>query len=194
MLSELGVDADRHGEALGRIKAAGLGKDVWHGLRHCDVDGDNVLLVGDELKLVDFEGSLFGNVLLDVAFLAMAFGHHASVGVIPPATAARFESRYFEAVAGNAPELAAQGPDDIADAKAWLAIECLGAFFKQMDTEKWAPWGGARGRAQAVSQWRVVQTLPRYEPLATDVLEKLAASWGLHELLELPVFDGFAAD
>lgn len=192
VLDTLGVTRTRHAAALEEIEAAGLTDGGWPGLRHTEPGFDNVRLVDGRIVLVDFEGSLWGNVLHDVAFPAMAFGHMPSTSAVPEAVVQRFEDRYFDHLRKTHPDLAVRGPAELPAAKAWLAMEFLGGSFSHFESEKWAPWGGARARAQAVSQWRVVRNQPGFARLAEDVLRGLATRWQTADPPALPIAPGFA--
>lgn len=89
----------------------------------------------------------------------------------------QFETCYFECLQDTHEQLAKRGPGDLNLAKIGLGLEVLGSYYGFCETEKWAPWGGARCRSQILSQWQTLANLPVCRNLAGRVLTSLKQVW-----------------
>lgn len=192
-LAELGVDTSgRVRDALHTLRFSMTEPGPWAGLRQSEPGSDNVLIVDDRAKLLDFEGSAWGHVLVDAAFPRMSFGHLPARGRLPDEVVRNFERAYLEELGTLHGWAAVEGPDRLVSAAAWLALECLAACFKVSLDEGRSPYGGARGRAQLVCQWqRAREARPEFSGLADAVLDRLRRAWQLERAPELPIYAAF---
>ena len=129
-----------------------------------------------DVAIVDFEGSGYGNILRDVAFPAMVWGQTAATRAATEDQAQRFESRYFDVLSESC-DLVTGADEELMWAKLALALEVLGAMHQISNTEKHAPWGGARARAQMTTQWQRLARITPLRSFASKVLEALHENW-----------------
>jgi tRNA A-37 threonylcarbamoyl transferase component Bud32 len=97
----------------------------WGALVHLDLGPNNVVLTfAGRVALVDFEGSTFGHVGLDAAFLAFPFPNSsAHYGTVPPAVVEEALAAYRSALATAVPAAA-----DDAAFRRMLAVGAAGAL------------------------------------------------------------------
>lgn len=83
--------------------------DAWLGLVHRDPCPDNVLLVGDTARLIDFEFASPGHVLTDAAYWRMGFPTCWCAGRVPQPVLTRMDAAYRDALpaANDSREMAA---------------------------------------------------------------------------------------
>jgi aminoglycoside phosphotransferase (APT) family kinase protein len=114
LLDQLGIDEPAVDADLDVIAAAIAEPGAYRGIVHGDPCPDNVRLVGDRLRVYDFEYASIGHVLLDAAYLSVPFPTCWCVASLPPPLVTRANAAYRERLA-------------IADAAAWdreLALAC----------------------------------------------------------------------
>ncbi|MEM7365012.1 MAG: helix-turn-helix domain-containing protein [Pseudomonadota bacterium] len=156
-----------------------LDENAWWGLQHLDPAQDNLLINDGDVSIVDFEGSVYGHILRDVAFVDMAWGHTAATRAVTENQAQRFETRYFQVLSDSfgLVDLVRDADEELIWAKLALALEVLGSMYQLSSTEKHAPWGGARVRAQMTTQWQRLAKITPLRTFATRVIEALHRSW-----------------
>lgn len=76
VLDQLEIEMSSEDQALvSQVTSFVLTPNEWTGLQHLEPGADNLIVVDGEIRLIDFEGSSWRNVLRDVAFPSMASGH-----------------------------------------------------------------------------------------------------------------------
>lgn len=73
---------------------------AWLGLVHGDPCPDNALIVGDGVRLIDFEFAAPGHTLLDAVYWRIGFPTCWCAGRVPEAIADRAEAAYRAAISG----------------------------------------------------------------------------------------------
>ena len=189
VLKQLDIKISREDQALiNQVTTFVTTPNEWTGLRHLEPGADNLILVDGEIRIIDFEGSGWSNVLRDVAFPSMAFGHLTATHTVPEDLVSQFETSYFECIEDTSSGISREGPKALNLAKIGLALEVLGAYYSICESEEWAPWGGARCRSQIISQWQTIEALPVSNDLAKRVLNALYRVWQEWEPQPLPEY------
>jgi len=157
VLADLDLDLSSEDQSLIE-RACQLAREGgnWNGIQHFEPGGDNLLVVDGLVRLIDFEGSAWGNVLRDVALPGMAWGHLAATYALSTSSVSEFEARYFDTLGNRYPALVDSADDSLPMAKLALGLENLGASYGHCDSERWGPWGGERGRSSLISQWQTL--------------------------------------
>lgn len=168
-------------------------------LTHLDLNPTNVVIAPDGAKLVDFEGSTFGHVGMDVAFLQFPFPNYsAHWAALPEAVVAAVDDAYRTALSRALPASAMEAYDRmVAVGAAWaLAIRVLRlpvlAADGQSAHDSW------RRRAQLVQQIEVfdrlatrADALPRLRAWFVELRDAMAERWPDATSPPPPLFPAF---
>lgn len=97
-------ESDELGEEIQKILEFTKSNDTFHVLLHGDICPDNVYYQGDEIKLIDFEFSDFGNALIDGVYLRMNMPSCWCSKAVPDTVLHKMESAYREELRKKIPE------------------------------------------------------------------------------------------
>lgn len=171
-------------EEITAIQAAIADPGPFFCLIHRDPCPDNVLLVGGQARLVDFEFAHYGHALVDAAYVAMGFPSCWCAGTVPDDVAAQFLATYRRAAAAM-PVMAderAFGRAFALVAGGWL-LQRLGWLYGLATSED-APWGIATRRARVLNDLNAfigiagrAQALPGLVAAMSDLRRSLAQTW-----------------
>jgi aminoglycoside/choline kinase family phosphotransferase len=158
----------------------------WQVLLHRDACPDNVLMMADgTAKLIDFEFSSPGHVLLDAAYWRMGFPTCWCAGRVPDAVSQRIDRAYREALADAVPAVA---DDEVFRRESaivtviWL-FGCL-AWLLEDALKADGKWGISTGRSRILHYLDVAirfsndaGVLPAARQTASAWLEDLQGRW-----------------
>ena len=167
-------------------------------LIHSDPCPDNILVVGDTVKLVDFEFARFGSPLIDGTYWRTFFPTCWCCNRLPVLVADQMETHYRDAMVRGLPDLKAD------DRYYRLLVEaCLSWTFTFLNWEGLDPvaddgdWGIATIRQRVLMRFEVVAALAdehRYYPAVGDlskiIAEALRERWS-PPLKDLPLYPTF---
>jgi hypothetical protein len=121
----------------------------WLSLVHGDPCPDNVLLVGDRVRLIDYEWARPGHALLDGIYWRMGFPTCWCAGHAPPDVAARVDAAYRAELGRTVPlalDDTAFRSEQAYMAAVWLFTGLSWRLAKALESdEKWGIWS-IRGR------------------------------------------------
>jgi hypothetical protein len=170
----------------------------WLTLIHGDPCPDNSLLVGDHIRLVDYEFSRPAHALLDGIYWRLGFPTCWCAGRIPADVAARVDAAYRIELANSIP-LALDDATYSAElaymSAVWLFSSLAGDLDEALERdEKWGIWS-IRGRLlwylEAVSQMTdAASVLPGIHRSAQAWLSELRSRWP--EATPLGLYPAFA--
>lgn len=188
-LTALGIPAPE--DELAAALAYGMASDFDTYL-HRDPCPDNVLLLPDGLRIIDFERGSFGPATLDGSVLRMAMPTCWCVGRVPDDVLAEAEGRYRAAASRGIPELADEGRFAAGMAAACAAhlVVTLGWHLERALAED-VTWGEATFRERILTRLEVFRTVEGWTGLhaAGEALEGLLRErWGDVGLRLYPAF------
>lgn len=154
-------------------------------LVHDDLNPTNALVTDKGVRLVDFEGSGFGHIGFDAAFLHYPFPHYsAHWSVLPESITQAADRSYYETLATALPADALQGYDEMLAVGAAAALAGRIARLPVIASTDQTSHDSWRRRAQLVQQIEVFRRLAnRAEMLsglsqwAGELAEAMAERW-----------------
>jgi aminoglycoside/choline kinase family phosphotransferase len=181
---------------LESVRANFTAPGPWHAFLHRDSCPDNVFRESDGLRLIDFQESRFGHVLMDAVFFRMCYPSCWCSNRLPPNLVNELEAVYRQEATSGLPQLA---DDDQFYTQmvevCWVWIMITLSWLVKYAQDEDGRWGIATIRPRIflrlerfIELAEQVEHLPALTRLAQRLLQKMREQWP--ETESLAVYPG----